>query len=768
MSIASSIKRLRKTFHYTQEQLADLCDVSRQAVAKWEGGTNTPDIEKLVLLSDIFHVSLDELVTEKKSRKVSKSGTLSQKSYVENERIVNEALKSAMAHRLPEDSINSFIAYIGSQIGCDRVYIFEPSGEAYYQNTYEWCARGVSPQKEYLQSIPREEFNVWLTIFSSGDYIFIEDLEAIADSDPVVYRWLKPQGIQSLLAFPLFGGRSVLGVDNPAPAFVRQTLSLIEIMVHFVEVLLNQRDLYQELNISILQNKHISAFNNGVQYRLNLTTGEFHADQAQLAAAGYELPFHTFEDFKATMARHPEFYDLLMTDGIQYALDNKQNVCVEFLSYRQSGKIRWNKLSITPFMGASGKVLQLYGILQDCSDSHPIIARYNRYAASLSGGLHICYLSNPIHLHYASDDLCAFLGYTREELEQHTQGLYTSLIVEEDRSIFRSYLRALAITPNMNSCEYRMIRKDGSIVTVVDTMESIESSNGKMYGYAYILEKSKMQALLDMACDREQQQLQVITKQYDVLNALGKEYREVFRVWLDEDKAQAITLCSAPSACIDHDGAEFIPYYYYCKRYVHSRVHPDDRARMLTAMHPDTVRAALAQSEEYSVMYRALYGEKASFYQMKYISIPNQPEEKGLRCVAVFKNVDQVIQEREAMKYAYIDAMTGVLNRNAFERDFKKLDEYPQTGFIFCDVNRLKETNDLQGHSQGDALLIHFADFLKQYFSHDCIYRIGGDEFICMIGKIGKETFEARAKHLQEKIRENGNIAAIGFAHGSP
>ena len=46
----------------TQEDLAAKCDVSRQAVAKWESGESFPDITKIVQIADYFEISLDELI----------------------------------------------------------------------------------------------------------------------------------------------------------------------------------------------------------------------------------------------------------------------------------------------------------------------------------------------------------------------------------------------------------------------------------------------------------------------------------------------------------------------------------------------------------------------------------------------------------------------------------------------------------------------------------------------------------------------------------
>ncbi len=62
MSLGTNIQQLRKAAGLSQEQLADLIGVSRQAVSKWETDQSTPDVDKLLLLCDTFHVSSDELL----------------------------------------------------------------------------------------------------------------------------------------------------------------------------------------------------------------------------------------------------------------------------------------------------------------------------------------------------------------------------------------------------------------------------------------------------------------------------------------------------------------------------------------------------------------------------------------------------------------------------------------------------------------------------------------------------------------------------------
>lgn len=62
MNMADRIQYLRKNKGISQEELADKVGVSRQAVSKWESEQSTPDIERVILLSDFFDVTTDYLL----------------------------------------------------------------------------------------------------------------------------------------------------------------------------------------------------------------------------------------------------------------------------------------------------------------------------------------------------------------------------------------------------------------------------------------------------------------------------------------------------------------------------------------------------------------------------------------------------------------------------------------------------------------------------------------------------------------------------------
>lgn len=66
MNISNKIQKLRKSYGWSQEEMAEKLSVSRQAVGKWESGQSFPEINKLIEISDIFAVPVDRLIRDEK------------------------------------------------------------------------------------------------------------------------------------------------------------------------------------------------------------------------------------------------------------------------------------------------------------------------------------------------------------------------------------------------------------------------------------------------------------------------------------------------------------------------------------------------------------------------------------------------------------------------------------------------------------------------------------------------------------------------------
>lgn len=69
MKLSEKIKEIRKMQNLTQEQFAEKIFISRNAVAKWESDRGYPDIQNLITISEVFEISLDDLIKNDKKLK---------------------------------------------------------------------------------------------------------------------------------------------------------------------------------------------------------------------------------------------------------------------------------------------------------------------------------------------------------------------------------------------------------------------------------------------------------------------------------------------------------------------------------------------------------------------------------------------------------------------------------------------------------------------------------------------------------------------------
>ena len=111
------------------------------------------------------------------------------------------------------------------------------------------------------------------------------------------------------------------------------------------------------------------------------------------------------------------------------------------------------------------------------------------------------------------------------------------------------------------------------------------------------------------------------------------------------------------------------------------------------------------------------------------------------------------IQARELERLSNTDHLTGLFNRNYFERIFAEwcVKARPETAFslVFGDINGLKRVNDTYGHKAGDLLIRTAAALLmKNVRSSDLVFRFGGDEIIILC----PNAFREEADKLVDRI----------------
>lgn len=108
-----------------------------------------------------------------------------------------------------------------------------------------------------------------------------------------------------------------------------------------------------------------------------------------------------------------------------------------------------------------------------------------------------------------------------------------------------------------------------------------------------------------------------------------------------------------------------------------------------------------------------------------------------------------------------IDCNTGVLTKQAFNATAKELlslknrPNLSRIGFLFIDLDHLKDVNDLLGHTMGDIAIFDAASAIRTVFREtDLIGRFGGDEFYVLLDNIPRHCFQTCLQELQRRLQK--------------
>lgn len=145
-------------------------------------------------------------------------------------------------------------------------------------------------------------------------------------------------------------------------------------------------------------------------------------------------------------------------------------------------------------------------------------------------------------------------------------------------------------------------------------------------------------------------------------------------------------------------------------------------------------------------------------------------------CVVLFITLRSVLEsqiyldrlQRQAVyaQYAYVDILTGLENRRAFEEMLKeRACRKDILGLALLDMNNLKQINDKGGHNEGDRALQTLAEFLLKHKGQSDAYRVGGDEFALIARPSSRDKITALFENIRNDLEQeaSGISAAMGY-----
>lgn len=124
----------------------------------------------------------------------------------------------------------------------------------------------------------------------------------------------------------------------------------------------------------------------------------------------------------------------------------------------------------------------------------------------------------------------------------------------------------------------------------------------------------------------------------------------------------------------------------------------------------------------------------------------------------------RILYEQRALMLSRTDVLTGLNNRNFFERS---LPDYPSRcarslSCVYVDVDGLHELNNTRGHAAGDRMLQFVAERMKDQFALEHTYRIGGDEFVAFVPDCPDGALPRRLDDLRKAVEAEGYHISVG------
>ncbi len=314
-----------------------------------------------------------------------------------------------------------------------------------------------------------------------------------------------------------------------------------------------------------------------------------------------------------------------------------------------------------------------------------------------------------------SDSLTTLLGYTEEEILDLFQGHYIELVVEEDREhVLRSTESQLARGASLE-VEYRLRRKDGSIISVMNKSRLFTGMDGNEYLYGVVLDVTELKATYIPLLETLERHQIVLSQTQNVIFEWDpvSDTIQYFGEWQDIF------------------GYEPIRAGLLTKLDTESHFHPEDIPAFLSALH------ALRNGTDYQVAEMRLAAADGRYLWCRFRATAQYAEDgTPTRIVGLITNIDREKRKsQQLVERAERDALTKLLNKESSRR---YAEEYLAGGasaaMIIIDLDNFKAVNDRHGHLFGDSLLAQTASGLRKLFrADDIVARIGGDEFMVLM-----------------------------------
>jgi diguanylate cyclase (GGDEF)-like protein/PAS domain S-box-containing protein len=326
-------------------------------------------------------------------------------------------------------------------------------------------------------------------------------------------------------------------------------------------------------------------------------------------------------------------------------------------------------------------------------------------------------------------------GYSPEDYDSKAD-LWYSMIFPDDRAVVEALLRNLLSGNEVSPLEHRIIRRDGAVIWIRNTLVPHYDASRRVVRYDGLVEDITNRKLAEEALRTSETFLQTIIE------------TEPECVKLLASDGTLLKMNKAGLAMIEADSLEEVR-----GKCLYPLVTPEYRwaFKKLT----EEVFEGKAGKLEFEIV-----GLRGRRLWLETHTVPLRDEKREIiALLGITRDITEKKQIEEQLRILSVtDELTGLYNRRGFftlaEQQLKVARRLGKGIFLLSgDLDNLKEINDASGHQKGDQMLTEVAAVLRESFREsDIIARIGGDEFVVFQMEDADALSEALVIRLQKNI----------------
>lgn len=347
--------------------------------------------------------------------------------------------------------------------------------------------------------------------------------------------------------------------------------------------------------------------------------------------------------------------------------------------------------------------------------------------SNIPGGVHRNIIKNGEHIvDFLSGGCLNLLGYKRHEFRKMFGRKIFDAIYEEDRERVKMEINDQISKYNKFTVEYRIKRKDGSIIWLLDSGRVLQDRDGTVFSYNVAININDAKIA--------QEKLRLSEERYRIIMS---QTEEIIFEWNVEDDTVSYSDNWKQKFNIESNISNISK-----KIYKSNSIYKEDLKNLGRFLN------GFISGEKYKETQIRIKNRDNEYIWFKIRATSIFDKNNNLfKVIGVIININkEKIESEELLFKAQRDSLTKLYNKGTVENIIKEYIENDNLkgnhAIFIIDIDNFKSINDKMGHLFGDSVLSNVSSMFFRVFNEDAIIgRIGGDEFIILLKNINSKKF---------------------------